>query len=145
MLHGVQFSHLLGVGRIPTSIYFFVQETARYEGSLTKSSLRMPRVFTKSGSEPCGIKSVQLTIANQDSDGLFEPEPDQLFSLNYFKYYVMQDMLDGGAALPACKLKTGIVWLLSHLSFFFSVITPEEFNNDFFFVHFNLTCSLNNR
>lgn len=86
-----------------------MQETARYEGLLTKSSLRFPRVFTKASKEPCGIKSVQLTIANQDCDGLFESEPDQMYSLNYFKYYVMQDMLDGGGALPACTLQTILV------------------------------------
>ena len=53
------------------------------------------------------------------------PEPDGRYSLNYFKYFLMQDMLESGTALPAD-------------------ITPENFLSDFHFYHFNLTASLNN-
>ena len=35
-------------------------------GDLTLNSLRMPRVFSEAGKTPCGLTSIQLTVANQD-------------------------------------------------------------------------------
>ena len=116
----------VGVGKIPTSIFFLVQETHRFQGSLTSNGLRFPRVYEDTEqTAACGLDSISLTVANQDVDGLFVPEPDSQYSLNYLKYFIMNDMVENGSTLPPD-------------------ISPENFISDFHFYHFNLTTSMSN-
>ena len=109
----------IGVGKIPSAVYIFVQETSRYDGQLNKNSLRFPRQFG-SGATAAGVVSCKMTIGNNCIDGLYNETPDSKLSMEYFKYFLLNNMLTGGESLPP------------H-------IDPEEFCTDFSFWYFDLT------
>ena len=44
------------------------------------------------------LQSIQLTVANQDVDGLHLAESDAKYTLNYLKYFILNDMMEGGVS-----------------------------------------------
>ena len=102
-----------GVGKIPSQIYFLVQETSRFEGNLRKNSLRFPRIF-QNAERASALDSVKLEVGQQQIDGLEMTDTEPLYSLPYFKYFALNNALCGGANLPPD-------------------ISPEEFLDDFHF------------
>ena len=41
-----------------------------------------------------------MTVGNSTVDGLFIDQPDAKFSVNYYKFFMLNDMLCGGNTLP---------------------------------------------
>ena len=116
----------LSVGRIPKQVIFVAQTSDRSHGSIQKNAMVFPRVFEKPGSAAsldASLVSVKLTVGHTEVDGLWVERPDAQFSVNYYKYFLLNSMLAGGHNLP-CDL------------------TPERFSKDFHFYYFDLGVSM---
>ena len=102
------------------------QESSVHFGNIEKNSARFCRRFKKPDGtgETATLISVKLTCGNAEIDGLFEPKPDKQYSLNYFKWFLLNDCLTGGKNLPPA-------------------LEPERFVNDQHFYYFTLDTSMN--
>ena len=118
----------LSVGRIPKQIIFATQTSDRYHGCLEKNSLRFPKYFEApdgSGDTPASnLLSVKLTVGHTEVDGLWVEKPSSDYAVNYYKYFMLNDMLAGGHNLP-------------------SDLSPTRFISDFHTHFFDLGVSLN--
>ena len=92
----------LSVGVIPTHMYLLIQEASVGLGQLSRNSMRFPRIFQKPDdpTSACALTSCRVTLGDVDVDGLYCPSADAKFSLNYFKFFLLNKMLTGGMNIP---------------------------------------------
>ena len=116
----------LSTGRIPKQIIFVCQTSDRYHGCLEKNSLRFPKYYASNNpsEQPATLLSVKLTVGHTEVDGLWVEKPSSDYAINYYKYFMLNDMLAGGHNLP-------------------SDLSPTRFNSDFHPHFFDLGVSLN--
>ena len=115
----------MNVGQLPSQIYIMCQPSATYHGDITANSCKFSRLFYNSAGagDPACWTDCTLSIGGMDVDGLSQSDPDAGFSVQYYKYFMLNDMLSSGSKLPAN-------------------ITPKAFVDDTFFFYFNLQTSL---
>ena len=116
----------LGVGRLPSEVYIAVVESDRHFGKLTKNCMRFPLILKDQNNSANGatLSSVKLSIGGADVDGLSVEPSDGEYSLNYYKFYMLQNMLCGDKHLAAD-------------------IDPQRYKRDVHFHYFNLKTGLN--
>jgi len=115
----------LATGVIPSEIFVAVVESNRHFGNFKTNCMRFPLILRDEKGQGTGtsVTSCKLFCGGTEVDGLSEEPSDGEYSMDFYKFYILQRMLTGQ----------------DHLS---ADIDPQRYKTDTKFHYWNLKCGL---